>query len=107
MEGKAKEIFMCGRQLKLGDFVRVHYTTGRQGWVEGKITELWDKKSGANCLQGRVESGWCFHDDDEIEEYRASELLTTPGHAAPVDKPPSAQSPSGCSNDNIIESNKE
>ena len=66
--GTATEIKICGRIIKLKDYVEVRYTTGKRfkgGTIKGKITELWNYEKN-NCLQGRVKSGWCFHDFDEI-----------------------------------------
>ncbi len=69
MKGTATSITICGKRVGLGDWVRVHHSKGRQGWIEGEIIELW-----CPCLDGhhqaRVSSGWCFHDNDEIEEHR-------------------------------------
>ena len=64
-KGTAQKINICGKTIKIGDTVRVRYTTGtwsRGGTIGGKITELWDD----GYLQGRVDSGWCFHDHDQI-----------------------------------------
>ena len=75
MAGTAKEVNICGRLIKLGDKVKVKYT-GRGGMsggtIEGEITELWSMELD-NHLQGRVSSGWCFHDNDEIIEYTPKE----------------------------------
>ena len=68
-----KEITICGKSIKLGDFVKVRYTTGKNfkdGTVEGKTTKLWSPDNGDSHLQARVENGWCFHDDDEILEHK-------------------------------------
>lgn len=77
MSGTAKEVNICGRLISLGDKVKVKYT-GRGGMaggtIEGEITELWSMKLD-NYLQGRVSSGWCFHDNDEIVEYTPRENL--------------------------------
>lgn len=70
-KGKTTSMTICGRRIKLDDWVRVHYTTGRQGWVEGKIVELWGPETDGH-FQARVSSGWCFHDHDEILELRAT-----------------------------------
>ena len=64
-KGTASEVEICGRTIRLGDYVVVEYTTGEQfrgGRIRGKVVELWDGEH----LQGRVESGWCFHDEDRI-----------------------------------------
>lgn len=68
MKGTAREVFICERTVKLGDHIKVRYTTrGRMagGTIEGKVIELWSEEDD-NHLQGRLESGWCFHDHDEI-----------------------------------------
>lgn len=67
-KGKAQEVKICGRTISLGDYVKVRYTAGERfkgGTIEGKIIELWSHEKN-NHLQARVESGWCFHDYDEI-----------------------------------------
>ncbi len=72
MEGTAKELYICRTDIKLGDWVQVKYTgAGRMcgGTIEGKVTELWSPDLDKH-YQGRVESGWCFHDHDEIIEHR-------------------------------------
>jgi hypothetical protein len=70
-KGTATEIRMCGKTLRLGDRVKVRYTTGtwsKGGTLEGEITELWSPELD-NHWQARVDSGWCFHDYDEILEH--------------------------------------
>lgn len=78
MAGTAKSIEMCGKTLTLGDRVVVRYTTGERfkgSRLSGFISELWSPKTGSNVLQARVgktsvdKNGWCFHDDDCIEEH--------------------------------------
>lgn len=57
---------LCGRVLRAGDYVRVRYTTGREmkdGVLRGVITRLWP-------FQAQVNGHWCFHNHDEILEYR-------------------------------------
>lgn len=74
MAGTAIETQICGKIVKLGDYVRVRYTPGGRmegETISGKVIELWSLKDD-NHLQGRVESGWCFHDNDEILEHRSS-----------------------------------
>ena len=73
MKGTATRTTICGREIKLGDWVRVHHTTGRRGWIEGEIIEIWDLTTDGHH-QARVSSGWCFHDNDEILEIRAAPL---------------------------------
>ena len=71
MKGTVNKVVICGKEIQLGDYVKVEYTTGIQfkgGTIKGKITELWDNTVGGN-LQGRVENGWCFHDNDIIIEH--------------------------------------
>jgi len=73
-KGTATEVEMCGATLRLGDHVKVRYTTGRRmkgGTIEGEITELWSPELD-NHLQARVDSGWCFHDHDEIVTHNVS-----------------------------------
>jgi hypothetical protein len=68
--GKAEEIYMCGKLLSKGDFVKVMYTAGtwsKGGTISGNIVELWDEP---DILQARVSNGWCFHDYDEILEHK-------------------------------------
>jgi len=71
MEGTAKTLFICGKELSLGDFVEVEYTSGTRmkgGRIKGKITELWSPDLDKH-YQARVESGWCFHDGDLILQH--------------------------------------
>jgi hypothetical protein len=68
-KGLAKEITICGKLIKLGDNLKVRYTSGDKftgATIEGSVTELWSPESGSNVLQGRLSNGWCFHDNDEI-----------------------------------------
>lgn len=69
MKGTAKETQICGKLVMVGDYVEIAYKSG--GSIKGKIVELWGIKED-NCLQGRVESGWCFHDQDEIKKHTAA-----------------------------------
>lgn len=74
MKGLAKEITICGKKIKLGDYVEVEFTTGARfkgGRIKGKITELWSD----GHLQARVESGWCFHDNDNILDHKPKEVI--------------------------------
>lgn len=67
-QGTATEIKICGETVRIGDCLRVRYTTGQRmkgGTIEGKIVELWSLEKD-NHLQGRLSCGWCFHDQDEI-----------------------------------------
>ena len=65
-KGTATEAQLCGRLVRLGDYVKVQYTSGRCGTVEGEVIELWSPEIGGH-LQGRVSNfGWCFHDQDKI-----------------------------------------
>lgn len=68
MKGTAENVFICGEQVFLGDFLKVKYTSGSRfkgATISGKVIELWSHEKD-NHLQGRLESGWCFHDYDEI-----------------------------------------
>lgn len=70
MAGTATEITICGRTVRLGDNLKVRYTTGRttkDGTIEGEVVELWDGSTG-EIPQARLSCGWCFHDWDEIVE---------------------------------------
>jgi len=68
-KGTATEVRLCGHMVRLGDYVKVQYVSGRCGTVDGEITELWGEDGG--YPQGRVSNyGWCFHDQDEILEHR-------------------------------------
>lgn len=66
-KGTATKVRICGQEVKLGDWVKVQYTSpGIQGGIiEGTVIELWSPEKN-NHLQGRVDSGWCFHDRDKI-----------------------------------------
>jgi hypothetical protein len=67
-KGTTKEITICGQDIKLGDFMKVRYSSGRRmkgALIEGTVTELWDK----GHVQARLSCGWCFHDNDEIIEH--------------------------------------
>lgn len=65
--GTALSTVICNRKISLGDWVRVRYMTG--GWVEGEIIELWEPPRDTTH-QARVDSGWCFHQGDTIEEHQ-------------------------------------
>ncbi len=72
MEGKSKTANICGKEIKLGDFVKVKYTSGNQfkgATIKGKIIELWTPEIDNGHLQARVSNGWCFHNNDEILEH--------------------------------------
>jgi hypothetical protein len=65
---EVKEITICGEKIKLGDYLKVEYTTGKEfkgSTIKGTVTELW----GNGLLQGRLSCGWCFHDHDKILEH--------------------------------------
>lgn len=66
MEGTAQETQLCGKIIRLGDYVEVDYKSG--GSIKGSVIELWSLKEN-NHLQGRVKSGWCFHDCDTITRH--------------------------------------
>ena len=75
MIGTAKETTICGKTVRLRDWVRVRYMTGermRGGEVEGEVVELWDPELDHHH-QARVSSGWCFHDCDRILVHRRGE----------------------------------
>ena len=72
-QGTAREVEMCGKTLRIGDYVKVRYTKGtwsKGGTLQGVITELWSPKLD-NHLQARVDDTWCFHDYDEILTHNA------------------------------------
>lgn len=67
-----KELTICGKTLKLGDFVRVEYTKGRNfkgAQIWGTVTKLWP----APGPQVQVNNGWCFHEGDLIVEHKKGE----------------------------------
>ena len=67
-KGTAKEIEICGKTIRLGDKLKVKYTTGDRflgTTIEGEVVELWDGETNSQ-LQGRLSNNWCFHDCDEI-----------------------------------------
>lgn len=69
MKGEATEIKMCGVNIKLGDYMEIKYTTGREtkgGTIKGKVTELWSPEISNGHLQARLDCGWCFHDHDLV-----------------------------------------
>ena len=69
MKGISKQISMCGRVIRLGDYIEVEYTTGdrmKGGILRGNVTELWSPETGAKHLQARINNGWCFHNHDRI-----------------------------------------
>lgn len=75
---------ICGHNVKVGDYVKVQYTTGQTfkgRIIKGIITKLWDEnskdievKNPKGFKQGQVEHGWCFHEEDHILEHTASAL---------------------------------
>lgn len=72
MKGTAQQITICGRTVKLGDYLKVKYTTGHDmkgATIQGEVVELWSLELDKH-LQGRLSCGWCFHDHDEILEFR-------------------------------------
>ena len=79
-KGTATEITICGCRVRLGDEMKVRYTTGERmkgATIEGKVVELWDEDD-AVMIQGRLSCGWCFHDGDEV-------LVHKEAHDAPTD----------------------
>jgi len=67
-KGTATEVKICGRTVRLGDYLKVKYTTGtwsKNGTIEGQVTELWSPELNDHH-QGRLDHGWCFHNHDEI-----------------------------------------
>ena len=68
---KGIKMVLCGKELNVGDYVEVQYTTGNKysqlkgGVVTGNITKLWE-----DAGQGQVNHGWCFHDHDKILEHK-------------------------------------
>jgi len=63
-----KELFICGRNIKLGDELKVRYTTGHRfkgSIIKGKVIKLWNGED--DCIkQAQLSNGWCFHNHDEI-----------------------------------------
>lgn len=75
MKGKATEIRMCGKTIKLGDFMKVEYTTGERmkgGTIKGKVVELWSPELSNGHLQARLDCGWCFHNHDKILQHESA-----------------------------------
>ena len=65
---------ICGREINVGDYVKVEYMTGvrmKGGTIKGTVTKLWDDAGG--LLQAQVDNGWCFHDCDKILEHTKGE----------------------------------
>ena len=69
MKGSAEQTQLCGKIVKLGDYVEVEYKSG--GSVKGEIIELWGLEEDDH-LQGRVSVGWCFHDYDTITKHESA-----------------------------------
>jgi len=68
-KGTATEVKLCGHMVRLGDYVKVRYSSGRAGTIEGEVIELWGEEG--EYPQGRVSNfGRCFHAHDEILEHR-------------------------------------
>ena len=70
------ELEICGRIVRLGDYVKVKYTSkGRfeGARIKGHITQLFSLLHGDNCKQAQLDDGWCFHEGDKILEYEAGE----------------------------------
>ena len=64
-------MILCGKELNVGDYVKVQYTTGHKGGtIKGEITKLWEEHK-----QGQVNNGWCFHDHDLILEYKSKSKI--------------------------------
>jgi len=60
---------ICGKEVNVGDYVKVKYTTGTRpkgGTVEGSITRLWDNK----YPQVQIDNRWCFHNQDIILKHQ-------------------------------------
>ena len=68
-KGMTKEVRMCGKTLRLGDYVEVQYTNSKMfSGIRGEIVELWSPEND-EFLQTRVNSGWCFHEYDKIVKH--------------------------------------
>ncbi len=70
-KGTATEIIMCGATIKIGDKMKVEYTTGSRlkgATIEGTVIEIWSPELDSH-LQVRLSCGWCFHDHDKILEH--------------------------------------
>ena len=53
-------MILCGKELNVGDYVKVEYTKGHKsgaghkgGTIKGEITKLWEEHK-----QGQVNNGW-------------------------------------------------
>ncbi len=69
MIGTAKELWICGKKIALGDYMEVEYTTGdrmKGGRIKGTVTELWNPEDHEGHRQARLSCGWCFHPGDKI-----------------------------------------
>ena len=75
-KGTATEVKICGRIVRLGDKLKVRYTTGERfkgATIEGTVIELWSNELNDH-LQGRLSNQWCFHDYDEILSHNDMEI---------------------------------
>ena len=73
MAEELTELEICGRIIRLGDYVKVEYTSGKRfkgGQIKGCVTRLYSLMHGDNRKQAQLESGWCFHEGDKIIEHR-------------------------------------
>jgi len=77
--GTAKTVEMCGRRIKLGDRLRVRYTSGERmkgSIIEGAVVKLWDEHHPpGHFKQGLLSCGWAFHDWDEIVSITSREVV--------------------------------
>ena len=71
MKSKIKEIIICGKKVKLGDYVEVEYKGADGGGIKGKIVKFATIEFDG-FLQAELENGWAFHDYDIIKKHIAS-----------------------------------
>lgn len=72
--GTTESILICGKEVSLGDYVKVEYATGermKDCHIEGKLTKLWSPEND-NHHQAQINNGWCFHDYDLILEHQST-----------------------------------
>lgn len=73
MSKNPKQAYICGHHVKIGDYVRVRYETGKRMKgceIWGVITNLWSPEMGDDHLLVQVNNGWCFHNHDTILEHK-------------------------------------
>ena len=72
-EEKLTELEICNRIVRLGDYIKAEYTSGKRmkgGQIKGNVTKMWSLSHGDNCKQVQLDKGWCFHEGDKIIEHK-------------------------------------